>query len=215
MRLRRAVTVLFVLSCFALPVPSRADQAGVFDYYVLALSWSPNWCLREGDARGAPECSAGSARGWSLHGLWPQYERGWPSFCRTGARNPSRADTAAEADIYGSSGLAWHQWKKHGVCSGLSSDDYYATARAAYAAIVRPEVFRQLDTEIRLPARVVEEAFLKENPDLTADMLTVTCKDNQIQEVRICMTKDLKPRECGWDVVYDCRADRALFTPLR
>jgi len=203
--------------CALLSTPAFADgeRAGAFDYYVLALSWSPNWCLREGDARNAPECDSGAARGWGLHGLWPQNTRGWPSYCRTPERDPSRSDTRAEQDLYGSSGLAWHQWKKHGRCSGLSAPDYYALARRAYGAITRPEVFRKLDKDIRLPARVVEEAFLKSNPQLQADMLSVTCKDNQIQEVRICLSRDLEPRRCGPDVIRDCRAEGALFTPLR
>ncbi|MEM9395241.1 MAG: ribonuclease T2 [Pseudomonadota bacterium] len=215
MRQRLAACLLAILPLFSGASEAQDHRAGVFDYYVLALSWSPNWCLREGDARGAPECEEGAARGWGLHGLWPQYERGWPSFCRTAHRNPSRSDTAAEADIYGSPGLAWHQWKKHGRCSGLPSEDYYALARRAYRSVARPEVFRKLDRDIRLPANVVEEAFLKSNSNLSADMLTVTCKENQIQEIRICLTRNLEPRECGADVIRDCTADRALFTPLR
>ncbi|WP_425093195.1 ribonuclease T2 family protein [Tropicimonas sp. S265A] len=215
MQFRRTVIALLTLATFGTPATAEGEKAGAFDYYVLALSWSPNWCLREGDARGAPECAEGAARGWGLHGLWPQNERGWPSFCRTNARSPSRSDTAAETDIYGSSGLAWHQWKKHGTCSGLSSAAYYDLAREAYSAVTRPVVFRALDQDIRLPAGVVEEAFLKSNPDLDPDMITVTCKANQIQEVRICLTKDLIPRRCGTDVIRDCTADRALFTPLR
>jgi len=214
----RLMSLWIAMAAFAAlsgPAPAEGDRAGDFDYYVLALSWSPNWCLREGDSRDAPECATGAARGWGLHGLWPQYESGWPSFCNTSERNPSRSDTAAEADLYGSSGLAWHQWKKHGRCSGLSSRAYYDLARRAYGNVTRPDVFRKIDKDIRLPAHVVEEAFLKSNPDLGADMVTVTCKDNQIQEVRICLTRDLEPRRCGADVIRDCTADRALFTPLR
>ena len=36
------------------------------------------------------------------------------------------------ADIMGSGGSAWHQWKKHGRCSGLSPDDFFALSREAY-----------------------------------------------------------------------------------
>jgi ribonuclease T2 len=150
-----------------------------------------------------------------LHGLWPQYEAGWPSFCRTPERNPSRSETAAMADIMGTSGLAWYQWKKHGRCSGLSSADYYALSRRAYEAVNRPEVFRKLDRPVRLPARVVEEAFLEANPAWTPDMLTITCKSDHIQEARLCLTRDLEPRVCGRDVVRDCSAERALFEPVR
>ena len=139
------------------------DRSGEFDYYVLALSWSPNWCAYEGDARGSDQCDARHDHGWILHGLWPQYHRGWPEYCKTAERPPSRAMTRDMADIMGTSGLAWHQWKKHGVCSGLSAPAYYALSREAYARVVRPPVFRKLDKTVKLPASVVEEAFLQSN----------------------------------------------------
>lgn len=193
---------------------ARADGVpGRFDYYVLALSWSPNWCQLEGRARNSPQCDQDF--GWVLHGLWPQYEQGWPSDCRTSTRNPSRSDTAAQADLFGSSGSAWHQWNKHGRCSGLSSRDYYRLAGQAYDGITRPRVFRQLNDPVRLPASVVEEAFLRDNPDLSADGVTVTCRDGAIQEVRICLTRDLSPRPCGADVARDCALTDAWFEPIR
>lgn len=191
------------------------DPAGQFDYYVLALSWTPTWCALEGDDRDSPQCDAGRGYGFTLHGLWPQFETGWPSFCPSVERPPSRSDTAAMVDIMGSSGLAWHQWRKHGVCSGLSSDDYYALSRLAYEAVTRPDVLRRLDREVRLPAAVIEEAFLEANPDLEADMLTVTCRAGRVQEVRICLTRGLEPRICGDDVVRDCTLGAALLSPMR
>ena len=86
MRLLVAALVLTVL-----PLAARAEgeRAGDFDYWVRALSWSPNWCALEGDARDAEQCEADF--GWVVHGLWPQYETGWPSYCPTSARAPSRS----------------------------------------------------------------------------------------------------------------------------
>lgn len=191
------------------------DKAGEFDYYVLSLSWSPNWCAREGDARASPQCDKGTGHGWILHGLWPQYHRGYPAFCQTVQRPPSRRMTADMADIMGTSGLAWHQWKKHGSCTGLSATAYYALSREAYARVTRPEIFRKLKREVALPAQVVEEAFLKANPTMEADGVTITCRDNQIQEARICLSKTLDPVPCGRDVVRDCRMKNASFAPIR
>ncbi|MBT0958887.1 ribonuclease T2 [Alphaproteobacteria bacterium KMM 3653] len=206
----------FLLALLMLCGIARADgePAGQFDYYVLALSWSPTFCTLEGAARGNPQCDAGKDHGWVLHGLWPQNHRGWPSYCRTTARDPSRADTREMVDIMGSSGSAWHQWKKHGRCSGLASDDFFALARQAYDGVTRPEVFRKLPKDIKLPASVVEEAWIKANPSLKPDMLTVTCKSGHIQEVRICLSKDLSPVPCGRDVVRDCTLTDALFEAI-
>lgn len=119
------------------------------------------------------------------------------------------------ADFMGTSGSAWHQWNKHGRCSGLSSDDYYALAREAYNGIARPEVFRNLSDPVRLPAAVVEDAFLEANPALEADQITITCKAGRIQEARVCLTRSLQPRDCGADVVRDCRLSDALLEPIR
>lgn len=207
--------VFLFLLLWATALRAEGERAGGFDYYVLALSWSPTWCAIEGDARGSPQCDATEDYGWVLHGLWPQYHRGWPEFCRTSHAPPSRRMTGEMVDIMGSSGLAWYQWKKHGSCSGLSPVQYYALAREAYDNVSRPDVFRKLTTPVRLPARVVEEAFLKANPEWERDMLTITCRDGRIQEARLCLSKDLKPVPCGQDVVRDCRLKDALFDPVR
>ncbi|WP_370311869.1 ribonuclease T [Sagittula sp.] len=206
--------LLAALALFAAtPALADGEPAGEFDYYVMSLSWSPNWCRMEGDARNSEQCDADF--GWVLHGLWPQYHRGWPAYCPTTERQPSRQQTAEMADIMGTSGLAWHQWKKHGVCSGLSASAYYALSREAYGTVTRPEVFRKLDKPVKLPASVVEEAFLKANPGLEKDMVTVTCRDAYIQEVRVCLSRDLTPVPCGRDVVKDCSMKDALFEPIR
>jgi ribonuclease T2 len=211
---RLAGACLIALTAAA-PAQAEGERSGVFDYYVMALSWSPTWCALEGDARQSPQCEDNADHGWILHGLWPQFHRGWPSYCPTTARQPSRQMTAEMADIMGTSGLAWHQWKKHGTCSGLSARAYYALSRQAYSTVTRPAVFRKLEKTVKLPARVVEEAFLKANPDLEPDMVTVTCKSNRIQEVRVCLSKDLDPVPCGRDVVRDCQVTDALFDPVR
>lgn len=199
-----------------LALPAKAqDIAGEFDYYVLSLSWSPNWCALEGDSRGSPQCDESADFGWVLHGFWPQYEDGYPADCRHNFRNPSRGDTSEQADLFGSSGSAWHQWNKHGSCSGLSPDDYYAFARLAYERITRPPVFRRLTDPVTLPASVIEDAFMRDNDGLDADEITITCRSNRIQEARICLTRDLELRTCGSDVIRDCTLDSALFDPVR
>jgi len=203
------------LIALSTPASAEGERAGVFDYYVVALSWSPNWCLREGDAKGSPQCDNGTGHGWILHGLWPQFHKGYPSYCQTIERAPSRRMTAEMADIMGTGGLAWHQWKKHGSCTGLSAADYYDLSRDAYARVNRPNVFRKLDRTVKLPASVVEEAFLEANPAMEPDGVTITCRADQIQEARICFSKTLDPVPCGQDVVRDCKLQKATFAPLR
>ena len=194
---------------------AEGERAGDFDYYVLSLSWSAAWCALEGDARDDPQCDAGRGLTFVLHGLWPQDEVGWPSWCRTVESDPSRRVTDGMADIMGGAGPAFYQWKKHGRCSGLSAEAYFATARQAYETVAIPDLFARVDRPLELPASVIEAAFLEANPGLSRDQITITCEDGLIQEARICLTPDLAPRRCGDDVIRDCRLTDAVLEAVR
>jgi len=207
--------LLAMFGALATAAQADGEPAGQFDYYVMALSWSPNWCAIEGDARASEQCDDRHDHGWTLHGLWPQFHRGWPSYCRSTEAPPTRRLTSEMADIMGTSGLAWHQWKKHGTCSGLSARGYFDLSRSAYESLTRPEIFRRLDKPVKLPAAVVEEAFLKANPALSGDGLTITCRDGFIQEARVCLSRKLEPVPCGRDVIRDCTLADAIFEPVR
>lgn len=207
--------LLVAALCCGAPAFAEGEKAGDFDYYVMALSWSANWCAQTGDDSDDPQCDAGRGVTWVVHGLWPQYEDGWPSYCRTVERDPSRGQTADMADVFGGAGSAFYQWKKHGRCAGLSASAYYDTARQAMGSITLPPVFAGLTKDIKLPASVVEDAFLEANPGMQRDQITITCNDGMIQEARICLTKDLEPRRCGDDTIRDCRMKDAVMEAVR
>lgn len=188
----------------AAPVAAQ-DRAGDFGYFVLALSWSPSWCAAEG-RDDADQCDPRRDLGFVVHGLWPQHERGWPEHCDTDARGPTRAQSAAMADIMGSAGLAWAQWRKHGRCTGLDGAAYLALTRAALARVRIPPALRATDRDRSVSPRMIEAAFLQANPAMAADGVTVTCAQGRLREVRICLTRDLDPRPCAPDAARDCRA---------
>ncbi|WBU57165.1 ribonuclease T2 [Paracoccus sediminicola] len=212
-----AMAIIAAAFAAALPLSGAAQshRAGEFDYYVMALSWSPSWCRADGDKRGATQCETGGKVDFVLHGLWPQYEEGWPQNCRTAERDPSRAQSQAMADIMGSGGLAWYQWQKHGRCSGLSAADYYQTSREAFGSVALPEYFVDLDKDISIPPALIEQAFMEYNPAMSADGITVTCRSEALQEVRICLTRDLQPRDCAPDVREDCRREAVIMEQVR
>jgi len=204
--MRKLALILTLL----VPTQLWADD---FDYYVLSLSWSASFCDIEGDAKQSDQCDVEHDYKWILHGLWPQYHQGWPAYCNTSERPPSRRMTRDMVDIMGSSGLAWHQWKKHGSCSGLSAAEYFAKSREAYSTITQPKVLNRLDKLVRVPASVIEDAFVQSNPFLERDMITITCKQGYIQEARLCLSKSLQPISCGRDVIKDCKMANTLFPP--
>lgn len=207
---------LLVLAATPLrPVMADGERAGAFDYYILSLSWSSAWCKTTGDARGDDQCAPGRGISFVLHGLWPQSSDGAePAYCRTTARDPSRAQTRAMEDVFPSSGLAFYEWKKHGRCSGLSAEDYFAAARRAYAAVQVPPVLAQVRRDITLAPQVVIDAFLQANPALGPENMAVTCQSGLIAEVRVCLAKDLSPTPCAPDI-RSCPLPRAQLPAVR
>jgi ribonuclease T2 len=164
---------------------------GSFDFYVLALTWSPGFCALEGDRKGLSQCDAGRGLGFVVHGLWPQYERGYPSHCGAD-RTPSRPALAEAEGVFPNEGLARYEWRKHGTCSGRSPAEYFRDVRRARDQVRIPEDLAQSAEAQTLRAADVEHAFAATNPGLRADMMSVVCRRGLLQEVRICFDRDLR-----------------------
>ncbi len=171
----------------------RGGTPGDFDFYVLALSWSPGFCELEGDRdRSGQQCAEGANLGFVVHGLWPQNERGYPSDCAPSGRTPSRIAMEQAEGLFPSEGLARHQWRKHGTCSGSSPADYFADTRRAREKVVIPPALQNSDRDQSWSAIDLERAFVAANPGLRSDMMSVACRRGVLQEVRICLSKDLR-----------------------
>lgn len=204
------------------PAPTGASSTGSpvpigegFDFYVLALSWSPSYCEAEGEDANRQQCKAGRPYAFVVHGLWPQFERGFPDSCPTRSRDVSRETVRSLHDIMPSSGLIHHQWRKHGSCSGLGQPDYFAVLRAARETVSIPARFRHLGKTLTLAPGEAEAAFLEANPALRADAVAVTCDGHYLREVRICMTRDLKFRSCPEIDRRGCRRGRVVMPPTK
>jgi ribonuclease T2 len=118
-------------------------------------------------------------------------------------------------DIMPSRGLAGHQWRKHGACTGLSQADYFAASRAAFGRVRIPSEFASVASYVSTSPAQVERAFLAANPGLKAAGVTVTCSRKHLREVRVCLTKDLAFRACGADVARDCSLGQIVMPPSR
>lgn len=188
---------------------ARAEDApGDFDFYVLSLSWSPSYC--ETAERPDPtQCEAGG-KGFVVHGLWPQYERGYPEYCAEAPRLP-RSVLAGIADLM-SPGLAQYQWEKHGVCAGLRPERYFDVVRRAYEAIDIPDEYEPLADDVRTSPLEVEQDFIVANPGLSDRGIAVACNRAGAVEVRICLTRRLDFRRCVEVDGDACRA-RTITLP--
>jgi len=199
----------------------QRNVAGQFDYYVLVLSWSPTYCAEKGDSD-RMQCNRSDGRRYSfiLHGLWPQYERGYPSDCQL-PRRPFVPEPVIDSmlDIMPSRGLVIHEYRAHGTCSGLDPERYFSTAQRLFDGIKIPERFRNpLQSQTLSPLDVRNE-FLRANPAFRDDMVAVVCggRGGQLKEVRFCLSKDGNPRACGNNENQRklCSANQVSVPPAR
>lgn len=199
MRLALAAGLIFATAAQAQERPRevRGGAAGEFDFYVLALSWSPGFCEFEGDRRGLDQCAPGRRLGFVVHGLWPQFNRGYPTECGPAGRMPGRAALEQAADVFPSRELAAYQWRKHGTCSGASPMVYFADVRRAREAVRIPDEVTLPRADLRMAPLALERAFAAANPGLRPDMMGLACRRGALQEVRICFDRGLRDfRSC-------------------
>lgn len=195
---------------------SREDRGapmGRFDFYVLSLSWSATYCDLAGKRRGNAQCAFGKNPGFVVHGLWPQFERGYPAFCTPGGRNPSRNAMDIGERVFPDPGLARHEWQKHGTCSGESPAGYFTAAGAARARVSVPKQLAAPERDTRMTIVEIERAFALANPGLRPDMMAVTCKRGLLEEVRVCMTRDLRAFRPCEEVSRDSCRVRDVIVP--
>jgi ribonuclease T2 len=178
-------------------VTPRSQAASSFDYYLLTLSWAPEFCHGKPDN---PECAG--HYGFVVHGLWPQYSRGgYPENCgeQPGPTNPSNM-----LDIMPDPHLIQHEWTTHGTCSGLSADNYFALIRQLFSSLKIPQPFVATPRQFSISPAQLKEEFEQANPTLAGAGIAVSCGSSPyLVAVEICYTKDGKPTQCGSDI-RDC-----------
>jgi ribonuclease T2 len=197
----------------------RQDEPGQFDFYVLVLSWSPSFCASSEErnpdrASHNPQCG-GRPFAFVVHGLWPQYEKGFPEFCQVPAPRLNRTIVSGMLDLMPAPQLIFHEWDRHGVCSGLSANGYFETIRKARAVVKIPPRYIDVQSTLTVSPEEVENAFLEANPAMKPDGISVTCSAKWLSDVRICMTRDLQFRSCEQLEHRSCRRNHLVMPPVR
>lgn len=214
---RLGAALLFFLALLAAgPAAAQRDIPGKFDFYVLSLSWSPTYCEDQGrDADRDPQCSRARPYAFVVHGLWPQYERGFPEDCVRPAPYIPNDLVRSMMDVMPSKRLVIHEWKKHGTCSGLGARGYFDLIRRAKDKVVIPAELTRLNTYKMVAPADLEAAFRAANPGLEPDMMSVDCDRRRLREVRICLGKDLAFRSCPDVDRRACRLSKMAMPPVR
>jgi len=217
----RAALAAFVIAGSASAAPAqdaRQNAAGQFDFYVLSLSWSPSFCAAaaERDTARAPSLQCG-ARPYSfvVHGLWPQYDRGFPEYCQVPAPRLARGIVSSMLDLMPAPGLIFNEWDRHGTCSGLPPRAYFEAVRKARAVVKIPAEYIDLHEPLAVTPAAVEDAFKSANPGLPSDGIAVGCDKKRLTEVRICLSKDFQFRGCAEVARRSCNRDQLIMPPLR
>jgi ribonuclease T2 len=207
---------LAAICCFAIAIFPAAFQAraqqpgppGQFDYYMLTLSWSPEFC--HGHAS-APEC--GAHPGFMVHGLWPQFNNGtWPADCQT--NQPAPTDTSPVANIMPQDIIS-HEWEKHGTCSGLSGNDYFALIRKVYDSIKIPDRFASPSQSFTLRPAALKTAFQQSNASLAPQDMAIELSGKYLSAVEFCLTKGDTPAPMACSNVKDVRGGTFIVPPVQ
>ena len=217
-RLLLSLVLIVVSAGMASAQDRRQNAPGEFDFYVLSLSWSPSFCeaASERGNSGRSQIQCGDRPfSFVVHGLWPQYERGFPEYCQRPSPRLARNIMNSMLDLMPAPGLIFSEWDKHGTCSGLGERAYFETIRKARAGVKIPEEFLQLSEPKTIAPGEIEEAFIKANPGLSSSAISVTCDSRRLSEVRVCLSKDLQFRSCEEIDRRACRRDEVLMPPIR
>ena len=200
----------------ALPAQAKEPRTapGQFDYYAVALSWSPSYCATRRDP-----AQCGRGLGFVLHGLWPQFEKGYPQTCSTQPLPNAVRDNYAP--IFPSPKLVGHEWRKHGTCSGLDPQAYFALSAKLKKQLVIPASYRSPAAPVRATPGELVQAFRAANPGMPVNSVLPFCADGGrfLREVHACFNKAGASRTCSTGEIKrsysSCRQESFLLPSER
>jgi len=203
----------------AAPARSRKNRGlspapGSFDYYLLALSWAPEWCAEDASRANSPECTPGKHIGFIVHGFWPEVNQGQnPEFCGTASRVPNSSMKVA-LPLMLSANLVQHEWAAHGTCSGLNVYDYFTGLAQARGEVQVPVQLNSAASDLRLSPLEIEAQFRAANSAFPKDAFRTACTRGALEEERICFNKSFKPQSCTANVA-ECQQAKVDIPPAR
>ena len=180
----------------------QARAPGDFDYYLLALSWSPEFCASPAGHKPEKKSQCDQHFGFVIHGLWPQLRKGgYPESCAPSTPvDPESVKVAMSGDLRippGDAAFVQHEWDKHGTCTGLSQADYFKKEADAAGEIVIPDDLKNPTAPLSISSDQVKTLFTNSNPEIQAkDLEVIVDGQGQYSEIHICLSKTLEYTSC-------------------
>lgn len=186
--------------------PDWRNTAAKTQGYVLALSWSPEYCARssgrwrDGDLHQCRDNSFGLV----VHGLWPQgagarNRKDHPRHCRT-ATPLAAATLRAHLCTVPGVRLMQHQWAAHGTCAFTTAEGYFTAIERLNSVLTRPDLEAlQASKGKTLTVNDVRRAFAAANAriGLAGRHLGIDVTDRQrLREIRICYDRAFRFTAC-------------------
>lgn len=208
----------FILAYPVTGVSASRNTSGDFDFYVLALSWSPDFCAGQG-GKDSEQCGPGRNPGFVLHGLWPQYRKGFPQNCSS---VPFPSSLKREfPDLFPNDRLYAHEWRRHGTCSGLAPRDYLSLTQKLKQTAPIPPRYRHLREPVRTTTAALKKEFRVVGAGLPESGMAVFCSGSGrfLKEVFLCYNRQGKPAACSPEILFksarSCRQPDFLIRPGR
>lgn len=179
-----------------------SNQRELFDFYVLSMSWQPEFCYKHRhDGFSGCEKPLDIFRiNLTIHGMWPQFQDGsWPSSCSNEKFDPEVVYDIGEQrfekfwpNVKSSKNSRdhmsfWeHEWVKHGTCSGLTQKEYFETTLNHF--LDTPSLVHE-NYGGSVMKSDLEYSYKAQLGDGKGDVILVCSAGRFLSEVRVCIAK--------------------------
>jgi ribonuclease T2 len=111
-------------------------------------------------------------------------------------------------NIMPDAGLRQYEWKKHGRCSGLPAQDYFALLSHAFTQLKIPPLLQPKGRDTVVERQAVLSAFHRLNPGFPERGVVLRCQGRErpplLSELRVCLTPSGQPAECTASFKPNC-----------
>jgi ribonuclease T2 len=184
--------------------PAATASGQPYDFYLLNLSWSPEFCVTH-----SSNAQCASHPGFVVHGLWPQNKDGsYPQHC---ASRPGPTSPSVWEGVLPTAELAAHEWEAHGTCTPYDADTYFGLIRRAFQSVKIPADFDNAGSPGMEPPAAIVTDFSKANPGFPSGSIAVSCGNNYLTAIEVCLDKSLNAIACS--NVRSCRANNVKIAP--